>query len=241
MLKQSDAAAIYPRLGAEVLTAVNSMEGNGYERCIIDQDRVILLYPINLYMKIVILAVFATLAHFTWAGETQSNNPTHQYYNDSLLVQMADARQMLSEIMDIVGLQPNFELKEAKVLNIEASVSHRKRYILYNAGYINWISETTKDRWAAMALLAHEIGHHLNGHTIRRSGSKPKLELEADEFAGFVLQKLGASLEQSQEVMKHIAGTRGSRTHPGRDARMQAIQRGWNRAAQTNSGMASKK
>ena len=38
-----------------------------------------------------------------------------------------------------------------------------------------------------MTLLAHEVGHHLNGHTIHRGGSTPELELEADEFAGFIL------------------------------------------------------
>ena len=81
-------------------------------------------------------------------------------------------------------------------------------------------------------MLAHEVGHHLNGHTIRRSGSKPRLELEADEFAGFVLYKLGATLEQSQEVMKYIAGAKPSKTHPARDARMIAIYKGWSKAAQ---------
>jgi hypothetical protein len=138
----------------------------------------------------------------------------------------------------VVGLTPNFELKEAKVNNVEASISHRKRYILYNPGYINWINSVTKDKWAAIALVAHEVGHHLNGHTIRKSGSKPKLELEADEFAGFVLYKLGATLAQAQEVMKHIATIKASKTHPARTARMMAIQKGWNKAAQaeeTNS------
>ena len=141
------------------------------------------------------------------------------------------AEQMLNQIMEVVGLEPNFELKEARVDNIEASIQHRKRYILYNPSFINWINEVTKDRWAAMALLAHEVGHHLNGHTIRRTGSTPILELEADEFAGFVLYKLGATLSQSQEVMKFIAKPKESATHPGRMSRMQAIENGWNKAA----------
>lgn len=141
------------------------------------------------------------------------------------------AAEMLTEIMSVIGLSPNFELKEAKVDNIEASISHRKRYILYNPSFINWINDVTKDKWAAMALLAHEVGHHLNGHTIRKTGSTPILELEADEFAGFVLYKLGATLSQAQEVMKYIARPKESATHPGRISRMQAIENGWNKAA----------
>ncbi|MFC0774812.1 hypothetical protein [Terrimonas alba] len=147
------------------------------------------------------------------------------------------AEEMLTEIMNVVGLSPNFELKEAKVDNIEASISHRKRYILYNPSFINWINEVTNDKWAAMALLAHEVGHHLNGHTIRKTGSTPILELEADEFAGFVLYKLGATLSQAQEVMKYIAKPKESATHPGRISRMQAIENGWNKAA--NAGLSS--
>lgn len=147
------------------------------------------------------------------------------------------ADEMLTEIMNVIGLSPNFELKEAKVDNIEASISHRKRYILYNPSFINWINDVTKDKWAAMALLAHEVGHHLNGHTIRKTGSTPILELEADEFAGFVLYKLGATLPQAQEVMKYIAKPKESATHPGRLSRMQAIENGWNKAA--NAGLSS--
>lgn len=152
-------------------------------------------------------------------------------FSDSTSVQIPNTQEMLSEIMNVIGLVPNFELKEANIQNVQASISHRKRYILYNPEYISWINNATNDKWAAFALLAHEIGHHLNGHTIRKSGSRPALELEADEFAGFVLYKLGASLEQAQEVMNFIAKAKASKTHPGRSSRMHAIQSGWNKAA----------
>ena len=174
-----------------------------------------------------LFTVFITVAHFSFASPAK-------IYTDSAATGIPAASEMLSEIINVTGLQPNFELKEADVLNIEASISHRKRYILYNPSFINWINDRTKNKWGAMALLAHEVGHHLNGHTIGKSGSTPELELEADEFAGFVLHKLGASLEQSQEVMKYIANTEASKTHPGRSSRLLAIQTGWNKAA--NSG-----
>jgi hypothetical protein len=137
---------------------------------------------------------------------------------------------MLDEIINATGLQENFELKEANVLNIEASVSHRKRYILYNPSFINRINSLTKNKWATMALLAHEVGHHLNGHTIGKSGSTPALELQADEFAGFILRKLGATLEQSQNVMNYIAKKEESKTHPSKNSRLLAIEKGWNKA-----------
>jgi hypothetical protein len=149
---------------------------------------------------------------------------------DSTTMRSEFIKNAMLDILQVTGLRANFELKEARVRNIEASISHRKRYILYNPEFIDWVNRTTSDKWGTIALLAHEIGHHLNGHTIRKGGSKPKLELEADEFAGFVLYKLGASLQQSQEVMNHISSTQPSSTHPGRVARQEAIREGWLRA-----------
>jgi hypothetical protein len=139
-------------------------------------------------------------------------------------------QDILMEIMNVTGLQSNFELKKSKVQNLEASISRKKRVILYNPEYISWINSNTKNKWGITALLAHEIGHHLNGHTIRKNGSNPKVELEADEFAGFVLHKLGATLEQAQDVMNYVANTQTSSTHPARALRMKAIAGGWKRA-----------
>ena len=179
----------------------------------------------------ILFAVLITAVTTSFASPSKN-------WNDSSFVNIPEPRDILSDIVKVTGLQLNFELKEADVLNIEASISHRKRYILYNPSFINWINSITKDKWAVMALIAHEIGHHLNGHTILKTGSKPELELEADQFAGFVLHKLGASLEQAQEVMKYIAKTEASKTHPGRSSRMAAIQTGWNKAASADEMVA---
>ena len=178
-----------------------------------------------------LFAVLLTVARISFADPLPGNISQKNIYTDSTDLSVPAAPQLLAEIMKVTGLRSNFELREAHVLNIEASVSHHKRYILYNPAYINWITNLTKDKWAALALLAHEVGHHLNGHTIRKTGSTPALELEADEFAGFILYRLGATLQQSQEVMNYIAKIETSSTHPGRNDRMIAIQTGWSKAA----------
>lgn len=150
---------------------------------------------------------------------------------DSVLTDTPGLEGMLADIMKVCGSQATFELKQADVRNLQASVSHHKKYILYNPLFIDWVSRATGDKWAAMFLLAHEIGHHVNGHTKRKTGSKPHLELEADEYAGAVLRKLGATLEEAQEIMIYIARPETSNTHPGRAARMQAIRKGWEKSA----------
>jgi len=188
-----------------------------------------------------LLAILICVVHLSdarTAPAIQRNDIPKMYYGEINSATIPNTREMLSEIMNVLGLTANFELREAKVKNIEASISHKKRYILYNPEYISWINNATNDKWAAITLLAHEVGHHLNGHTIRKSGSKPVLELEADEFAGFVLHKLGASLEQAQEVMKYIARIEASKTHPSRTSRIVAIQNGWNKSANSEGILA---
>ncbi|HUR66029.1 MAG TPA: M48 family metalloprotease [Chitinophagaceae bacterium] len=163
-------------------------------------------------------------ARINTAGSFQSTS-----LSDSTATVIPSTEKLLEDILSVTGLQPSFTLQEAHVLNIEASISHKERFILYNPSFINQINNITRDKWATLTLLAHEIGHHLNGHTLRKGGSSPALELEADEFAGFVLYKLGATLQQAQKVMKYIAKPVASSTHPSREDRMQAISKGWHR------------
>jgi hypothetical protein len=142
----------------------------------------------------------------------------------------AQGRQIAERILDAVGLNANFEIQPANIDNAAAVVYGGKRYVLYNPTFINNLIKTTGTEWAAISVLAHEIGHHLNGHTVTGSGSQPQSELEADEFSGYVLRKMGASLVQAQAAMKTLASTRASYTHPAQYDRLAAIEQGWNHA-----------
>ena len=148
----------------------------------------------------------------------------------------SEARHYAQEIIDIVGLKPNFEVMAAQVDNAAAVVYGGKRYVLYNPTFINALVQKTGNKWAAVSVLAHEIGHHLNGHTVTSSGSNPAIELEADEFSGFVLRKMGASLADAQAAMKVLASQTASRTHPAQYDRLDYIARGWQRADDQMTG-----
>jgi hypothetical protein len=143
----------------------------------------------------------------------------------------ATTKNLVTEIMAVIGLKPNFELRVANVPNAAAVYIKGKRYILYNPKFMEQINSATGTNWAAISILAHEIGHHLNGHTLDQVGSRPKTELEADEFSGFVLRKMGATLIDAQAVMSVIASLKGSHTHPAKKDRLEFIATGWNNAA----------
>src|SRR5215470_3982121 len=142
----------------------------------------------------------------------------------------ADAEKIVSSIMSAMGLESNFKIKEAHVPNVEAKIRHHDRYILYNPEFIQQVNKVTRNKWASIFILAHEVGHHLEGHTLLDINSTPSIELEADEFAGFVLHKMGASLQQSQLAMYYISNSEASKTHPARADRLAAIEKGWDKA-----------
>jgi len=142
----------------------------------------------------------------------------------------AEAETVMNDIMSVLGLRPNYKIQAAKVPNAAAVVYGDQRYIYYNPKFISNVTEATNTNWASISIVAHEIGHHLNGHTLKAGGSQRNMEIEADEFSGFVLRKMGASLEDSQIAMRKLASPMGSKTHPGRDERLGAIERGWRSA-----------
>lgn len=166
----------------------------------------------------------------------------NKFFGDSTITAttIPGVEKLWQEVINVAGAEYDLYLRAADVLNLEASVSHRKKYISYNPSYINWINSITGTKWATLTLLAHEVGHHLKGHTTHKRTDRLAAELEADEYAGYILYKLGATLAETQQVMIFIAKKEDSQTHPGRDSRMLALQKGWDKASGENISGASK-
>jgi len=162
-------------------------------------------------------------------NHTISNNVNLPFFSSP-----ADGEKIVASILDAIGIQANFRIEAADVPNVEAKIRHHHRCILYNPAFVNGVNTMTKDKWASIFILAHEVGHHVEGHTLTRVKNKLDVELQADQFAGFVLCKMGATLDEAQLAMHFIASTTASETHPGRDARLAAIAKGWN-SAETQS------
>jgi hypothetical protein len=93
------------------------------------------------------------------------------------------------------------------------------------------IDNTSKTYWTSISILAHEIGHHLSGHTLKTGTNHFQKELEADKFSGFVLYKMGASLEQAIAAITLFGDLIDTRTHPNKTKRIEAIKAGWNEAS----------
>ncbi|MGV8932535.1 MAG: hypothetical protein ACOH1R_10565 [Luteimonas sp.] len=86
--------------------------------------------------------------------------------------------------------------------------------------------------------MAHEIGHHLSGHTITEGHSRPEIELEADKFSGYVLYKMGAPLADSTQAIMAMGSPTEQPTHPARDRRGAQARAQMGRQARPDPGLA---
>ena len=166
-------------------------------------------------------------------------------YKSNGFISNAEADNALGKILSVVGASKRFIVAPCEnINNALAMVDDGMRYILYDPEFINSISETS-NYWANMSILAHEVGHHINGHTLGASMSAYEnriQELEADEFSGFVMQKIGATLEQAIDAIASLApsGDDTYSSHPNKERRTKAITKGFNNA-KNNSFVSEKK
>lgn len=149
---------------------------------------------------------------------------------DPGLLSKSDEQDWVGKIVGGSGLARNFDVFTAPIENAVAFVESGKRFVVYDPELFAALENKTHNHWVGISIMAHEIGHHLNGHTVMFEGSQQDLELEADSFSGFILYKLGASIDDARAAMKTLASEEGSETHPGRAKRLAAITRGWNNA-----------
>lgn len=160
-------------------------------------------------MRAICFVVLFLFSYSSFAQKPLSIDATHScsYFGETVTGDLyefkssVEAQQVINSIMTTIGLKARFEIMAAHVPNAAAVIYQNKRYILYSQNFISQIHQATHTDWAAISILAHEIAHHLNGHTLEGGGSRPPHELEADEFSGFVLRKMGATLLQAQAAM----------------------------------------
>ena len=160
--------------------------------------------------------------------------------NQRSFASMAETDRALDKILSVSGLSKNFIIQPCdKIKNALAIEYKGERYILYDKNFLESISSNTNS-WSNLFILAHEVGHHVNGHTrdllINSELNKASLadirqdELEADKFAGFILASLGATLKEASQAINYIAPSGNDRfsSHPNREKRLEAVKSGFN-------------
>ncbi|MEO6071265.1 MAG: M48 family metalloprotease [Chitinophagaceae bacterium] len=139
-----------------------------------------------------------------------------------------EAKKYINVMLEDINWKENFLLEEQNgINNAYATIIRNQRYIIYDNNFLESLDSYAGTQWASISVLAHEMGHHYRNHVIDRQGSTPPKELEADYFSGYVMAKMGATLEEAKAAMEQIASPRASATHPAKADRLNSIGKGW--------------
>lgn len=153
-----------------------------------------------------------------------------------------DCSTAVYRIMGYTGLPANFVVVSGPVPNAAAVIlldrnKVPRRVIAFNPDFMREAAaKVGGDPWGPISVMAHEIAHHLSGHTITPGGSRPEIELEADKFSGFVLQKMGAPLADATKMILTVGSDHASPTHPAKQQRADAIRQGWVQSCRQSGG-----
>jgi len=138
------------------------------------------------------------------------------------------AKSAVYRIARYSGLQPDFIVRENPgIPTAIAFIKGHKRWIEYNPAVIAGIMDSAHTDWSAVSILAHEIAHHLLGHTLEPGKRHPGDELACDLYSGFILNAMGATLEESLAAMRVAGHKLDTLRHPSKEARLEAIRQGW--------------
>jgi hypothetical protein len=167
-------------------------------------------------------------------GQTYERTPNkeliYRTYPTSYAPTYRETQEIFDKISDYTELTTN--IYTVPVTDDEVNVEicpGDVNYIAYNPTWLKSVYDDTNNLWAVYAIVAHEIGHYANNHDRKSVGSNRNLELEADEYSGAILAKMGACLPDAQaafdaQVMKRNIP---NHTHPPIAERFAAVWRGW--------------
>lgn len=99
------------------------------------------------------------------------------------------------------------------------------RLIVADHLFLNQVNKISGTQWAAISIIAHEIGHHIAGFS--RRASQLDSELDADYWSGYVLQKLGASQDAAIKCIMRFGTEYDTSSHPNKHSRASTIKQGW--------------
>lgn len=192
-------------------------------------------------MKRFLLIFFSTIVFAQdYGNSTEALEICAQLQSSSFTNNKA-ASDALNQIISVVGLSKNFVLSPCDNINNAIAISYKgERFILYDRKFMNTLSNYTSN-WSNLFVLAHEVGHHVNGHTLDltlyandvvdspKLSLKRKQELEADKFAAFVLAKMGATYNQTAAAINLLPTSSDDTysTHPTKNKRIEAIRLGY--------------
>lgn len=199
-------------------------------------------------MRTLILGTSTLIVLLWWAGEAASQE---QFTVVGSIVEKgvapgaqvtafrseSEAEEMMARVLAYTGLRPNFIFRRDDSVGgavavadlVEDRAGNTYRLIAYSQPEMTALRRMAGTDWALMMVLAHEVGHHVQGHIIPGTLRMRDYQEQADEYAGFVLNGMGATLDEARAAMTVL----------GERSRITAVTDGWNRAQRLLGGSGS--
>lgn len=169
------------------------------------------------------------------AGEKIDLNNLGQDVEDTTSVgfdtDMSDDIAAYKTVVNIIretGLAQNFVILPGDVSNVKAYIEDNERILEYNPGFMEKLQGDTN--WHGISVLARQIGHHLSNAKLEGGKATVEEEIEADKYAGFVLYKMGASLDQAIKAMEFVISEDSLGKGVSNNSRLVSLTKGWNNA-----------
>jgi len=137
---------------------------------------------------------------------------------------------IISDINTHTGIKQNFVPIPANISNVMAYMYNSQRVLYYNPNFILMAQNNVDPNWAVISIIAHEVGHHLMGHIFIIDENFKDRELEADEFSGFIMYRMGSSIDEALITIRTLGASTETASHPRKELRLAAIARGWQAA-----------
>ena len=137
-----------------------------------------------------------------------------------------------AEVAGAAGVDAVPAIYRAPVSAAHAVYLDGQAAIVYNPGFLDEVVDRAGTPWAAVSVIAHELGHHHYGHSHEpidalALAERHEHELEADFFSGYALARMGATLEEAESAQAALYSEVPSPTHPSSPSRLAAITEGW--------------
>lgn len=163
------------------------------------------------------------------SDEAQVNSSEDQaasFQDNTALKQDIAAYKTVVNVIRETGLAQNFVILPGNVSKVTAYIKNNERILEYNPEFMQKLQGDTN--WHGISVLAHQIGHHLSNHELKNGKATYDEELEADKYAGFVLHKMGATLEEAIAAMKTASKEEQKEGNVSLNSRLAALTQGWN-------------
>lgn len=163
---------------------------------------------------------------------------------------LQEAQDILEEVLTAAGINKNsvaiFEANVGDRLAIACPTADGKTTILFDAEKLNEKISNGGNNWVIKSIFAHEAGHIYYKHSTQ-TAEQIRLEGEADVFAGRILAKMQASLEETKAAYRAWIGEdkiyleKRISTYPLPSQRIANVEKGWREVGMVSTVRAQSK